>query len=169
MERLLQSPQFEYLSGQSKTFVLAFDEAMDTLGYTSGGEIGDGYCWGRHMVIYTRVGVKSKKSYARIYLQEDGLVLRFYFSKVDGHSEAIAAKPQFIQEAFTGAFGQCGHCHNQRQDGGCSHRKCYSIAGKPYEKCDGYTFWFTHPRLEDLPAYLELFSLFYPPKRAGKQ
>ena len=42
------------------------------------------------MIIYTKAGVKSKKSYARIYLRENDLILRMYFSSVDGQRQAQA-------------------------------------------------------------------------------
>lgn len=35
------------------------------------------------MIVCIKAGVKSKKSYARIYLRDNDLILRLYFSQVD--------------------------------------------------------------------------------------
>lgn len=74
MEDLLKEETYSFVSPRDKKFIIAFDAEMDRLGYTSNQTIGDGYCWGRKMIIYTKAGVKSKKSYARIYLRENDLI-----------------------------------------------------------------------------------------------
>lgn len=160
MENLLSAKEYDFISAKNKAFITAFDEAMDGLGYTSGGQIGNGYCWGRYMVIYTKQCVKSKKSYARVYIQDEGLVLRLYFSNIDKHREAIEHAPAFIREAFTGEFPTCDQCRPA-----CTHRKCYTISGRDYEVCDGRAFWFFRPALEQLPEYLDIFTTFYPTKK----
>jgi hypothetical protein len=94
MEDLLKEETYSFVSPRDKKFIIAFDAEMDRLGYTSNQTIGDGYCWGRKMIIYTKAGVKSKKSYARIYLRENDLILRMYFSSVGSfcrHSLSNAA------------------------------------------------------------------------------
>ena len=164
MERLLADAKFDFVSREDKAFLIAWDQALDQLGYTNGGDIGSGYCWGKYMVIYTKRGVKSKKSYARAYLREDGLVLRLYFSNIDEHRSAVESAPAHLQEAFTGSFPQCDHCREV-----CSHRKRYALHGAPYEACDGKTFWFCQPNIEDLPDYLNLCQAFYPAKKARKK
>lgn len=165
MENLLKESDFSYVSDADKTFIVAFDGAMADLGYTSNNAIGDGYCWGRHMIIYTKTGVKSKKSYARIYMPEDHIILRMYFSGVDSKRDAIESAPDYIKAGFTGDYGRCGHCHNQREDGSCSHRKTYTIDRAEYEFFDGFAFWFFRPTVDQLPEYLKLFTAFYPMKR----
>ena len=117
------------------------------------------------MIIYTKADVKSKKSFARIYLREDDLILRMYFSNVDKHRQAIEQAPDYIHQAFTGDYGACKHCHNMKEDGSCSHRKSYTIHGKQYEFCDGFAFWFFSPDLARIPEYIKLFLAFYPEKR----
>lgn len=117
------------------------------------------------MTIYTKASVKSKKSYARIYMRENDLVLRMYFSNVDKHRQAVEQAPDYIQQAFTGDYGVCGHCHNMKNDGSCSHRKSYTINGKKYELFDGFAFWFFSPELARIPEYIKLFLSFYPEKK----
>lgn len=164
MRELLTQKEFDFIGDKDRAFILAFDSAMGELGYSCGGTIGNGYCWGRYMTIYTKVGVKSKKSYARVYIRDDDIVLRLYFSDVEKHADVIGQAPDYIKEAFTGPFASCDHC---RPD--CNHRKSYHIARKLYEVCDGKGFWFLEPDIERLPRYLELFTEFYPPRKKQKE
>lgn len=117
------------------------------------------------MMIYTKSGVKSKKSYARVYLRDEGPVVRFYFSDVDAHRQFIEQAPAHIKEAFTREHGKCDHCHNQKDDGSCKHRKSYTIDGTLYEKCDGITFEFWQPGIEKIPDYTAIFTEFYPARK----
>lgn len=167
MKKLMQGQMFGYISDADKAFVVKFDELMQNRGYICT-SLGDGYCWGRHMAIYVKDGVKSKKSYARLYLRDDDIVLRFYFSNVDKHRRRIEAAPEFVKSVFTGEFGKCGHCHNEKEDGGCGHRKSYTVDGKLYEKCDGFTFWFCAPEIRNMDTYMELFDEFYLQKKKAK-
>lgn len=61
MNDLLKEEAYRFVSSQDKEFIVAFDAEMNRLGYTCNRTIGDGYCWGRKMIIYTKAGVKSKK------------------------------------------------------------------------------------------------------------
>ena len=160
MKDLLKEEKYAYVNPQDKEFIVAFDAEMTRLGYTCGHTIGDGYCWGRNMIVYTRAGVKSKKSYARIYMREDGLILRMYFSNVDKQRQAVEQAPDYIQQAFTGDYGACRHCHNRKEDGSCSHRKSYTLHGKAYEFCDGFAVWFSR-YCADTGIY-QAFSCFLP-------
>ena len=165
MEAILQEQQFDFISPHDRQFILAFDAEMTRLGYDCGGRIGPGYCWGKYMLIYTKTGGKSKNVYARIYLRETGIALRMFFSDVDKHRAFIENAPRHIKEAFTGPAGDCRHDKNEK-DGKCKFRKIYTIDGRLIEKCNGETFAFGSPRLEDLPDYLALFEEFYPGKKA---
>ena len=93
MNDLLRSEEYDFVNSKDKQFIVAFDCEMLKLGYTSNQTIGAGYCWGKKMIIYTKAGVKSKKSYARIYLRDSDLILRMYFSNVDKHKQAIEQAP----------------------------------------------------------------------------
>jgi len=165
MKTLLKDEAYGFVKDRDKDFIIAFDSEMERLGYTCDNSIGDGYCWGKKMVIYTKAGVKSKKSYARIYIKEYGLILRMYFSNVDKHRQSIERSSGHIKDAFTGGYGACKHCHNMREDGGCSHRKTYTIHDRQYEFCDGFAFWFFEPDTARLPEYIKLFLEFYPERK----
>lgn len=164
LETFLQEDRFDYLSQEDRAFVLAFDEAMEQRGYGCGDVVGGGYCWGRYMVIYTKVGVKSKKVTARLYLRDDGVVLRLFFSGIDKHRAFLEAAPPVVKEVFTGENGACGHCGNDH-NGVCKFRKTYTLDGRLIEKCNGRTFEFYQPDLNKLPAYLAVYDEFYPSKR----
>lgn len=161
MKEILAKQEFGFMKEEDKEFILAFDAEMEKLGYTCGNEAGAGHCWGKYMIIYTKASVKSKKSYARVYIRNNDIVLRLYLSGIDKHAQEIEQAPDFIQEAFIGEFPSCDHCHEKTE---CVHQKRYAIAGKQYEICDGKAFWFFSPRVAKLPEYLKLFAMFYPAK-----
>lgn len=169
MGPILQESRFDYVSDENKAFILAFDDEMTGLGYDFGGKIGSGYCWGRHMLIYTKTGVKSKAVYARIYLRDTAIVLRLFLNKVDDHRLYIEQAPAYIKEVFTGEQGQCQHCKNARADGTCKFRKTYTLDGRLIEKCNGITFEFHDPDLHKLADYIALFSEFFPARTARQK
>jgi hypothetical protein len=164
MDALLQESQFRYISPEDKAFIVAFNAEMNRLGYDCGGKIGSGYCWGRHMIIYTKSGVKSKTVYARIYMRDTSILLRLFLNNVDKHHIFIRNAPAYIKEVFTGAYGDCKHDRDDG-DGKCMFRKTYTLAGRLIEKCNGLTFEFHHPGVEKLGDYIALFTEFFPRKR----
>lgn len=163
---LQKTPAFDYVNPENKAFVAAFDDAMEARGYSAGGAIGNGYCWGHHMLIYSKVGAKSKKVTARVYLQENGIVLRLFFSGIDKHRAQLESAPEHIKSVFQKGFGDCNHCHNEK-DGACQFRKSYTLHNVLIEKCNGNTFWFRNPSLSILPDYLALYDIFYPLRESG--
>lgn len=165
MNQLLNELRFDYIADTDKAFVQAFDDEMARLGYACGDTIGGGFCWGRYMLIYRKLGVKSQTVYARLYLRDEDIVLRLFLNQVDKHRTFIEQAPAHIKEVFTGEFGDCQHCHNQKSDGNCMFRKSYTIDDRFIEKCNGNTFWFFRPTLEHLPDYLSLFTEFFPGKK----
>jgi len=165
IKQLLEEPRFDFVNVDGKVFIIAFDAAMLNRGW--GLEMSGhykGYMWGRCMLIYNKLGVKAKKVPARIYLRDNGIALRLFFSNIDKHRAYIDNSPFHIKYVFTGAHGNCGHCGIERE-GGCKHRKIYTIDGNVYEKCDGSVFEFWQPDLEKLTDYLALFDEFYASKR----
>ena len=164
MKDILREERFNFISDSDKEFVIAFDNEMTRLGYHFVGNIGSGYCWGKYMVIYTKMGVKSKKVYARIYIRENSIVLRLYFSKIDAHHEFIKNAPDYIKDVFVNDYGNCTSCHND-QNGVCRFRKTYKIDNQLIEKCTGRTFEFYSPSIDKLSDYIELFSEFYSRKK----
>lgn len=163
MKNILSEERFHFLSDQNKAFILAFDNEILKLGYSSNNCIGDGYCWGKYMIIYSKVGVKNKQVATRIYIREDSIVLRLYLNKIDEHREYISNSKAFIKDVFTSEHGKCNHCHNDK-DGNCKFRKTYTFEDKFIEKCNGITFEFWEPSLDKLPDYISLLNEFYPIK-----
>ncbi len=161
MRSLLSEDRFDFIVQKDKDFILSFDEAIQTLGYSCGGEIGSGYCWGKYMIIYFKTGVKAKKVAARIYLRDQGIVLRLFFHQVDDHRDYIENAPEFIKNVFMEGHGDCHRCEN-KPDGVCGFRKAYTINDRRIEKCSGVVFEFWEPSLEKLPGYISLLEEFYP-------
>lgn len=164
METILAEQRFDFLSERDKAFILAFDREMEAFGFDFGGSIGSGYCWGRYMVIYAKSGVKSKQVPARIYLREDGIVLRLYLNQIDKHRAYLEQAKPFILAPFLGPRGDCTHCHNDK-NGMCKFRKSYTLCGRDIDKCNGITFEFFEPSLERMPDYIGLLREFYPGKK----
>lgn len=167
IETILTEARFDYVTPEDKAFIVAFDAAMQKLGYDYGGTIGSGYCWGTNMVIYSKSNVKAKKVAARVFMREDGIVLRLFFSKVDQQRAFIEAAPDYIREVFTGPHGDCHFCEH-KPDGVCSFRKTYTLEGRQIDKCSGVVFEFWEPTLAKLPDYMDLLGAFYGPKRKAK-
>lgn len=163
MDRLLVEPRFDFLSADDKSFILAFDGEMRALGYDCGGGIGDGSCWGRYMIIYSKVGVKSKSVAARIYIHDDGITLRLFLNGIDKHISYIEAAPSHIKRAFEHGDGDCS-CSPKPET--CKFRKSYTLEGKRIDKCNGKVFSFPAPKIELLGDYVALLHEFYPKKKA---
>ena len=89
MLQRLQDPQYSFISDTDKAFIAAFDQAIGAIGYTSNGEIGPGFCWGRAMVIYVKRGVKAKQVAARIYIRDDNIALRLFLNGIDRHRDYL--------------------------------------------------------------------------------
>ena len=154
---LLQEQSFGYISAENKEFITVFDAEMEKCGYSAGNTIGNGFCWSRHMLIYSKVNVKSPVVAARIYLRESGICLRLFLNDVTKHGGYIGNAPDFIKSVFTGEYGKCRHCKGDN----CKFRMDYEIGGVKYEKCNGYTFEFYSPDTKKLPEYITLFKEFY--------
>lgn len=155
--------RFDFISVENKAFMHAFDDEMAKLDYGFGGKIGDGFCWGRYMVIYRKLGVKSETVYARLYLRESEIVLRLFLNQIDKHCAFIEKAPDHIKTVFTGPRGDCEHCHNDK-GGVCKFRKSYTLKNHLIEKCNGIVFEFFEPDLSKVGDYMELFREFYPRK-----
>jgi hypothetical protein len=164
MEAILKEDRFDYVVDRDKKFILAFNDEMTRLGYDFGDKIGSGFCWGRHMIIYTKAGVKSKTVFARIYMKEAGIVLRLFLNKIDRHRQYIEHSPSNIKEVFVGNDGTCQHCHNEK-DGLCQFRKTYTLEDRFIEKCNGSTFEFHNLSIHEIKEYIALFTEFFPQKK----
>ncbi|MBA4385947.1 MAG: hypothetical protein C0410_14505 [Anaerolinea sp.] len=164
MRTLLSEPRFDFVSAADKAFMLAFDDEMTSLGYGFGGKIGEGFCWGKYMVLYRRVGVKSDTVYARVYLRETDVVMRLFLNHIDKHRSFIEKAPDHIKNVFTGPRGDCEHCHNDK-GGVCKFRKSYTLENRLIEKCNGIVFEFFEPDTKKLNDYVALFTEFFPNRR----
>lgn len=167
IETVIKNGEYDFISATNRNFIVEFDTQMEKLGYTSGDKIFDGVCWGKYMLIYTKMNVKSKKSYARIYIREENIILRMYFSNIDKQREVIERTPKHIIDVFTGDKGNCKHCKVDAEYF-CKFRKTYTINNKIYEKCNGETFYFYNPAIEKLQDYFNLFLAFYPRSKSKR-
>lgn len=161
IEEHMAEDRFDFIDCGDKKFIVEFTKSLESLGYTYGGEIGSGFCWGRYMLIFRKAGVKSKNVAARIYIRDDSIVLRMFFNNVTKHADYISNSPGFIKIAFTGDYGTCKHCKGDN----CRFRKDYEIDGVKFEKCNGTTFEFCNPKIENIPDYIALFKEFYLARR----
>ncbi|MCL2059395.1 MAG: hypothetical protein FWH01_10125 [Oscillospiraceae bacterium] len=158
IEERLTEERFSIISEPDKAFILAFSKNISELNYDCGGHIGWGACWGRYMVIYSKLGTKSKQVAARIFIRDDGIVLRLFFNNVDKHTQYIENAPEHIKSVFIGTHGDC-NCSPKKEN--CKMRKTYAINGKQIEKCSGVVFEFHQPDIMKLPDYLRLLREFY--------
>jgi hypothetical protein len=160
MRNILTESRFSMLAEKEKEFIIAFDNELAGIGYDFGNTIGIGYCWGNYMIIYSKTGVKNKKVAARIYIRENGIVLRLYLNSIDKHRTYVENSPVFIKDAFINEHGKCNHCKNEK-DSSCRFRKTYIINNQIYEKCNGVVFEFHNPVIEKLDDYTGLLKEFY--------
>jgi len=168
MKDILKEDRFNAISDDDKAFIIAFDNEMTKLGYDSGDKIGSGSVWGKYMIIYRKSGVKSKKVFARIYIRDERVVLRLFFSNIDRHREFIENSAAHIKMVFAGDLGNCQPCHNDK-DGICGFRKAYTLEGRLIEKCNGTTFEFHNPSTSEIADYMDLFTEFYPGKKRSRK
>lgn len=165
MEEIMLENRFNMISDSNKKFITSFSKEIQELGYDFGGGIGDGYCWGKYMIIFAKTGVKSKNVIARIFIRENGIVLRLFLNNIEKHRAYIENAQEHIKEVFTGNHGNCS-CNPKKEN--CRMRKTYMIDGIHMEKCSGVVFEFANPTVEKLPDYMFLLKEFYPVKKASK-
>ena len=53
MEELLKEERFNFVSTENKKFITEFTKQMNLIDYDFDGSIGDGFCWGHNMIIYS--------------------------------------------------------------------------------------------------------------------
>ena len=101
IQQQMKEERFACITEKDKGFIIAFTQAMEELGYTYDDTIGNGFCWGKYMLIFRKANVKSKNVVARIYIREDAIVLRMFFNNVTKHASFISAAPAYIKTVFT--------------------------------------------------------------------
>jgi len=159
MEQKLSEERFDNMP--DKKFIIAFDKLLEDIGYDYGGGIGEGYGWGKYMIIYGKTGTKSRPCPVRIYINDDGTIyFRLFLTKVDKHMKYIENSPAHIKNAFTFEGGDCKSCNTS-----CSPGKIYTIDGQLMCKCNHSTFYFHWISIDILPDIMELLAKFYPVKK----
>jgi hypothetical protein len=171
MKNFLKESIFDYITIENKKFIVEFTKQMKEIGFSWDGKIGDGFCWGKNMVIYS----KNKKVIARIYIRDDEmkrwgaydyqfrneLALRLFFSNITKHIDFIEKAPEYVRNIFVNDAGLCHHCGEK-----CHHRKEYTIGGIDKVQCGNY-FIFREPKVEDIKDYISILKEFYI-KRRGR-
>jgi len=156
LTELLAERRFNIVSENDKAFIIAFDKAVNELGYDCENTIGSGYSWSPLMIIYGKTGTKSRPCIARIYIHNDGISLRLFFTNINKHRAYIENAPEHIKTMFSG--GKNCPC---RPD--CPHKgqKIYTIDDKDYKKCRDADFRITKPNIDELSDYIGILAEFY--------
>jgi hypothetical protein len=163
LTELLAERRFNIVSENDKAFIMAFDKAVNELGYDCENTIGSGYSWSPLMIIYGKPGTKSRPCIARIYIHNEGISLRLFFSNINKHRVYIENAPEHIKSIFLG-----GHDCPCRPV--CPHKgqKVYTIDDKNYQKCCHADFRITKPNIDELSDYIGILAEFYPAKKAKR-
>jgi len=161
LEEILAEDRFKIISMSDKAFIIAFDKALNEVGYGFGGTI----IGNRDLmvIVYGKTGTKTRQRPACIYIKDDGSIgLKLYLNKVDDHRQYIEDAPTHIKELFTNDVGKCDGCNFK--GGKCKYKctKIYTIGGRLFNKC---YFEITDISVEDVSDYIDLLSEFYPTKR----
>jgi hypothetical protein len=162
MEDFLTERRFNIVSEPDKAFIIAFDKAINELGYDFGGVFNWGHSWGsRITIIYGKTGTKSRPCPARIHIRENDILFQMYFTKIDAHHQYIEAAPAYIKEVFTDYNNNkgCTSCRDK-----CGPKE-FTIDGHFKSVCRDAPFWFHNPQVDKLPDYMGLMAEFYPQKR----
>ena len=161
LDEILAEDRFEIISMPDKAFIIAFDKALNEVGYDFGGTI-----FGNRdlmAIVYGKTGTKTRPCPTRIHIENDGSIsLRLYLHKIDDHRHYIENASAYIREVFTNDIGKCCGCN--LKDGKCKYKctKTYTIDGHLFNKC---YFEPTNTAVENIPEYIDLLSEFYPTKK----
>ena len=150
------------------TFIAAFDEAMNAAGYARLEKPHDNAYW-NSFIAYVKPGAKTPKIIARIYLRDDGIVLRVYASNIDKRRAYLEGAPAFIQQPFVNDDNNCKPgCKGMRMaNGKCRYQKTYTLNGAAHVKCGDACFCYSNLDAKDAQEYVNLVAAFYPKARAA--
>ena len=133
----MEQEKFNSVLHNNKKFLIAFDEEMAKLGYEIY-EVTDAYNWAKnwvkakYMINYKKIGVKTKKLVAHVFIKEDGLFLRLFALKngfkclntrekersvIAPHRAYIENAPAHIKKLFTIKNSDCDNKHENIQRG----------------------------------------------------
>jgi len=159
MKEFLAERRFNIVSEPDKEFIIAFDKAVNGLGYDFGDAIHAAHSWGACMtIIYGKTGTKSRPCPARIHIRENDVLFQMYFTKIDDHRQYIEAAPAYIKEVFTSNKEGCKACRSK-----CGPKE-FTIDGQFKSICCDTPFWFDKPSVDKLPDYMGIFAEFYSKK-----
>jgi hypothetical protein len=165
LDKLLLDEKYAFVSQKDRDFIMAFNDCMMNVGYKNNG-IQPYVVFGKHKIEYFKPGNKTNKYIARIYLRDDKIVLRLYFSSIDKHSAYIEKAPDYIQKPFVDESHKCKrpNCKGIGNDK-CRYQKTYVIDGITYIKCAEQSFMYHNVDAENAPGYVDLLATFYPIKK----
>ncbi|MCL2109003.1 MAG: hypothetical protein FWH20_06635 [Oscillospiraceae bacterium] len=167
--------KYNFLNENEKKFIVSFNDEMAKIGYVNSG-IQDYVVFGKYKIEYYKLGLKTKKIIARIYIRDGdekiaarwggnglGIALRLYFTNINKHKTYIENAPDFIKTPFIDNHSICHDCKVN-----CNRKKVYMIDGKMYTKCTDCAFMFEKPNAENVMEYINLLKLFYLTKGVEK-
>ena len=160
LEDVLSERRFDAISEAEKVFIIAFDKEMNAIGYDYGDSAVSTVYGSVNAIKYGKTGTKSRPCPANIEINENGISLRLFLSKIDKHRQYIENAPTHIKEAFIFKDGDCSGCNLNY----CSP-KTYTIDGQLFNKCIHKTFRFYNPSVEKLSDYIGLLAEFYPKRK----
>ena len=168
MKNLLSNEIYNFISLKEKDFIIAFDNAMTTNGYANNA-IQPYVVFGKYKIEYYNPAVKTKKYIARIYLRDEGAVLRLYFSSIDKHRDYIESAADFIKKPFVDDSHKCNspNCKGMITNGKCRYMKRYMLFDTHYLKCAEQSFMFYEMEAKNASSYVELLTAFYPIKKCS--
>ena len=165
LKELLAEDRFKIISITDKSFIAAFDKAINEAGYDFGGAITGNKDF--LVIVYGKTGTKTRPRPACFHIDNDwNVYLKLYLHKIDDRRKYIENAPAHIKEIFTNNIGKCNGCNFK--DGKCKFNctKTYTIDGHLYNKC---YFHLNELKVEDIPGYIDLLSQFYPMKKVKRK
>ena len=157
LDELLAESRFNLISETNKSFIIAFDKAMNGIGYDFGGSLSGNS--NIMAITYGKTGTKTRPRPARIHIHNDGKIdVKLYLHKIDNHRKYIENASPYIKDLFTNNDNKCTGCNFR--DGKCKYNnaKIYTIDGKLIHKCD---ITLNNPTIEKLQDYIKLIMEFY--------
>ena len=157
LEEILAENRFKIISAPDKAFIIAFDKALNEMGYDFGGVIIGNI--DLMVIVYGKTGTKTRQRPACIHINDDGSIsLKLYLNKVDDHRQYIENAPAHIRKLFTNDKNKCNGC--SFKDGKCKYKctKTYTVGGRVYNKCK---FELDDAVIEHIPDYVNLLSVFF--------
>lgn len=156
MKKVLSERKIDIIPESDKKFLMAFDSAINRIGYDFGSVIGSGTADAPLIINYIKSGTHNSPA-ARIYIKEGRIALRLLFDKITPHFKYIESAPIHIKEIFTSHHDDCASCLKK-----CRTQNKYAIDGLFIQKCNPTRY--LELSIDNLPDYMDLFAEFFPEK-----